>query len=424
MLDRASVGPMHVLAMAVCAAAFAFDLFEMALGSALAAVFSAEPHKLATAQLSWLLASVYIGAVVGAPLFGWMADRYGRKQLMAALMAGLALSSAAAGASEDAAELTVWRGLSGLALGAYPALMISYLTDLLPARRRGPLIFLVVGLASLGAPAGVLLIRGLATVEPLGIEAWRWGFYTGAAGAAAVSALLFLLPESPRWLAARGRLVEAQSAVQRFTRGLVAHPTFDPANAASKPAPVKRAWMSVALLFFASPWSTVAFPLLAGALLVNRGFHLSDTLLYVAVSNFGPALGVLLGALGVDRLERRVTLALCASAMLVASAGFMVAESPAVLILCSTGFMLAAALYVPSLSVYGAELFPTQSRAAAFGGAWTFNRAGAAVAPLLLLPLLQSAGATALMAVVAVSLLVSLALLWLAPTGAAKRPVD
>jgi putative MFS transporter len=86
--------------------------------------------------------------------------------------------------------------------------------------------------------------------------------------------------------------------------------------------------------------------------------------------------------------------------------------------------MLAAALYVPSLSVYGAELFPTRSRAAAFGGAWTFNRAGAALAPILLLPLLHTAGAMALMAVVTVSLLLSLGLLWVAPAGAAKRPIS
>lgn len=415
---------MHIVTMVVCAVAFAFDLFEMALGSALAAVFSAPPHKLPTAQLSWLLASVYVGAIVGAPLFGWLADRFGRKRLMTSLMAVLAVTSALAGASSNSTELGIWRGLSGLALGAYPALMISYLTDLLPARKRGPLIFLVVGIASLGAPAGVFLVRGLTPIAPLGLEAWRWGFYAGAAGAATVTALLQLLPESPRWLATRGRDAEAMAACLRFAPGMPSLATSETAPVAQAPAPRKRAWVSVALLFFASPWSTVAFPLLAGALLVNRGFRLSDTLLYVAISNFGPALGVMLGALGVDRLERRLTLAVCAMAMLAAGVGFVLADSPTVLMLCSTAFMLAAALYVPSLSVYGAELFPTRSRAAAFGGAWTFNRAGAALAPILLLPLLHTAGAMALMAVVTASLLLSLGLLWVAPAGAAKRPIS
>lgn len=415
---------MHILTMALCAVAFGFDLFEMALGSALAAVFSAPPHKLATGELSFLLASVYIGAIVGAPMFGWLADRYGRRRVMTYLMGGLALTSALAGASPNASELGLWRGLSGLALGAYPALMISYLTDLLPARKRGPLIFLVVGVASLGAPAGLVLIRQLTPIAPLGIEAWRWGFYVGAAGAAVVTALLPLLPESPRWLAARGRAAEARSALARLVRGVPVVPATSVVNLPLARAPVRRAWLSVALLFFASPWSTVAFPLLAGALLVSRGFRLDDTLLYVAISNFGPALGVLLGALGVDRLERRWTLALCAAVMLVSGAGFVMADSPALLMLSSTGFMLAAALYVPSLSVYGAELFPTQSRAAAFGGAWTFNRVGAAMAPMLLLPLLHSAGAAALMAVVGISLLASLGLIYWAPAGVPKRVVS
>lgn len=415
---------MHILTMAVCATAFAFDLFEMALGSALAAVFSAPPHKLPTNQLSWLLASVYAGAIVGAPLFGWLADRYGRSRVMTCLMAGLALTSALAGASDDATELGLWRGISGLALGAYPALMISYLTDLMPANKRGPLIFLVVGVASLGAPVGLILVRELTPVAPLGIEAWRWGFYVGAAGAAVVTGLLPLLPESPRWLAARGRHAEAQAACARLVSRVTTKTTATVATLPTARVPVRQAWLSVALLFFASPWSTAAFPLLAGALLVSRGFRLDDTLLYVAISNFGPALGVLLGALGVDRLERRWMLASCALVMLLSGLGFVVADSPAVLMLSSTGFMIAAALYVPSLSVYGAELFPTQSRAAAFGGAWTFNRVGAAMVPLLLVPLLHNAGATALMAVVELSLLASLGLLYRAPIGAAKRPVS
>lgn len=417
------MGPVHVLALGLCAAGFAFDLLEMALGSALSAVFSSGAAALAPAALSWLLASVYVGAIAGAPLFGWMGDRFGRRQVMVWLLWLLALSSLLAAASRSTQELTVWRGVSGLALGAFPALMISYLTDLLPAKRRGPLIFLVVGLASLGAPAGIFLVRGLTPIAPLGIEAWRWGFIVGAAGALAVALLMLLIPESPRWLMARGRDEEARQAALRFVPALVEVPE-EPGTAMPLPLePRRRTWPLVAALFFASPWSTVAFPLLAGALLMGRGFKLQDALLYVAVSNFGPVIGVLLAALGVDRIERRITLALCAIAMLAAGAGFVLANDPLILTACATGFMLAAALYVPSLSVYGAELFPTRSRAAAFGGAWTFNRIGAAAAPLLLVPLMSKQGSDPLMLVIAASLMGSLALIAVAPAGRARRTV-
>jgi putative MFS transporter len=423
-LDHAPIGRLHGFALAVCAIGFGFDLLEMALGSALAAVFSAAPTALPRAELSWLLASVYIGAIVGAPLFGYLADRFGRQRLMAALLALLAVSSAMAGVSKDTAQLTLWRGISGLALGAYPALMMAYLSDLLPIRQRGRLIFLVVGLASIGAPAGLMLVRWLTPIAPLGLEAWRWAFLIGSGGAAVSALLMLRLPESPRWLTTRGRPDDAEAACLRFVPQPVILPEARSTKTPSCAVPIRRSWPAVAMLFFASPWSTVAFPLLAGALLVGRGFQLSDTLLYVAVSNVGPMLAVLLAALGIDRLERRFSMALCAGTMLLACMAFAWADSPLALTLSATAFTLAAALYVPSLSLYGAELFPTHARASAFGGAWTFNRIGAAMAPLLLLPLLQAAGATALLAVVACSLLLSLVLLKLAPRGAARQSLN
>lgn len=69
-LDRAPFTRLHALAVALCALGFGFDLLEMMLGSALAAVFSSPPHAAAPAQLSLLLSSVFIGAAVGAPLAG------------------------------------------------------------------------------------------------------------------------------------------------------------------------------------------------------------------------------------------------------------------------------------------------------------------------------------------------------------------
>src|SRR5450830_1006658 len=69
-LDRVAFTRLHALAVALCALGFGFDLLEMMLGSALAAVFSSPPHTAAPAQLSLLLSSVFIGAAVGARLAG------------------------------------------------------------------------------------------------------------------------------------------------------------------------------------------------------------------------------------------------------------------------------------------------------------------------------------------------------------------
>ena len=185
-----------------------------------------------------------------------------------------------------------------------------------------------------------------------------------------------------------------------------------------------RTWPVIAVLFFLSPWATVAFPLLSGAVLVHKGFKLTDTLLYVALSYFGPLIGTLLAALVVDRIERRMTLACCAAAMLVSGLVFAVGQSPPALVVSSLVFLLFASIFVPAINLYGAELFKTGSRAAMVAGAWSLNRVGAALAPLVLVPLLHDGGAMAMFLVIAATLLGSVAVLAVAPRGRQQRAVE
>lgn len=430
-MDRLPLTMMHVATLAVCALGFTFDLLEIGLGSALAAVFSAPPHRAATAQLSLLLASVYMGAVVGAPLLGWIADRHGRQRTLGSLLLWLAATSIGAAAARDITGLTIFRGLSGLALGAYPPLMIAYLTDLMPPYRRGTLIFVTVAVASLGAPAGVLLLRWLTPLQPLGLEAWRWAFVAGGVGAAFAALLFLRLPESARWLEARGRHAEALDAYRLFeqSRTLLSLPlpVAGPATAgdplAAKPMAMARRWSLVGGLFLLSPWATVAFPLLSGAVLTQKGFNLSDALLYVALSMFGPFLGTLLVAGMIDSVDRRGALGISALVMVVAGACFVLSDSANWLLASSTVFGVFISLYISTLNVYGAELFPTRNRASSIAAAWALNRVGAVLAPLLLLPVLSVHGAVSMFAVIAGTLLVSTLLLALAPPGQQRKKV-
>ena len=427
-LDRPGLKALHLLAAGVCALGFAFDLLEIALGSALSAVFSSPPHTVPALQLSMLLASVYVGAVVGAPLLGCWADRHGRRHVLMAAMLWLALTSVAGALSDGLWSLTVCRGLAGLALGAFPPLVITYLTELLPARQRGALILATVALATLGPPAGIFLVRGL-TLTQWVAEPWRWALGFGGVGAGVVGLLFLLLPESPRWLHSVGRNADAERALDRFDSSRPIHgfgasvvlpvaPVLD--GLAASP---RRRWPLVAALFFLSPWSTVAFPLLAGAVFAQKGFKIADSLLFIGLSAFGPLVGTLLAAFGVDRLDRRLALAACAAAMLLAGVAFVGSDVPAGLIVAGAVFGMFLSVYVSALNLYGAELFPTRARASSLASAWAMNRVGAAVAPLLLLPLLREQGPPAMFVLIAAALLAGIGLLFVAPRGQQRRPV-
>jgi putative MFS transporter len=432
-MDRLPVTWLHVLAMAICALGMMMDTLEMAFGGVLAAVFSAPPAPVPAGDLALLLSAVFIGAVIGAPALGWWADRRGRRSTLAGLLLWIAVVSFGAALAQGVAALTLSRFLCGLALGGYPPIVIAYLTDLLPPRRRATLIFFSLAPSLLGAPAAIFLVRWLTPLMPYGLEGWRWGFLAGGVGAV-VSGLLFLaLPESPRWLRARGRAAQAESGCQAFERSgaLVGAGLEPPRATAIRPAeddegaaPAGRRWPWVAGLFSLSPWATVAFPLLTGAVLTQRGYKLDAALLIFGLSSLGPLVGNLLVSTVMDRIDRRLAMGACALAMLTCGAAFIYGTGMASLVVAMGLFNLAISLYITLLTIYGAELFPTRSRASATAGAWALNRMGAALGPLLLVPILRGAGANTMFAVVAASLVATVALLAAAPRGRERRAVS
>lgn len=431
--DRSPLTGLHLLVLCLCGIAFGFDLMEMGFGGALSAFFSAPPHQLGSAELAWLLSSVYIGAVLGTSTMGMLADRHGRRRMLVWLLLLLAVTSALAALSRSPLELTVARGLSGLALGAFPPLMVVLLTDLLPARRRGPAILLVCGFAFLGAPLGILLMRYLTPLQPYGLEPWRWVFALGTLGSAVLAlALARWVPESPRWLLAQGRLAEARAVVARFegSRALMKGlpPKAVPAAAAAPSVSAqlggRRGFALLAALYFLAAWSTVAFPLLSGAVMIEKGVKLSDTLLYVGIATFGPTLGGLLTAGFADAIERRTALAGCAVLILLSTLAFMLSDGGLALAVTGLCVTLLAATYIPLLNLYGAEVAESGKRSSVVSGAWAFNRLGAALAPLLLLPLLKGEGPMAMFVVIAATLCLSVGVLALSPRGQASRAVS
>lgn len=427
---------MHVFAAGVCAIGFGMDLAQISLGNALSAVFSAPPYRLTSLSLAWVLSGVYVGAVIGSPLLGWGAQRWGLKRTLQWLLVWLALCSGLVVGAADPAWLGAFRLLSGLALGAYPPLMIAYLTEIAPPRDRGTLIFLACAVAYLVPPAAVFMVRWLTPTGPFGVEGWRWPFLVSGVFALAAGAAFARVPESPHWLRVRRGASAAEAACQAFERSGMVRTSHGETVREENPGRGQRGrflpdrklehpFPFVSGIYFLHPWATGAFPLLTGPILLARGVGLAHTLLYVGAAALGPAVGTLCAGPFVDRLDRRAALIGWAGLMLVSLVAFFAASSQVVLLIAVVAFGVGVALYSPAMTLYGAELFPTRSRTSATAAAWAMNRVASVLVPVLLLPLLRAHGPFSLSLIVCAALIASALLIGLfGPAGAARIAVE
>jgi sugar porter (SP) family MFS transporter len=170
----------------------------------------------------WAMSCALVGCLVGAMLSGLMSERFGRKPALLAAALVFTVSSIGTGMAASFDGFVVWRMCGGLAIGLASSLSPMYIAEVSPAGMRGRLVCLneltiVVGI--LMAQVTNWLIAGHGSGDLLLRNAevgWRWMF-----GATAVPATVFLtgmlfVPESPRWLALRGREQEARRTLERL----------------------------------------------------------------------------------------------------------------------------------------------------------------------------------------------------------------
>jgi MFS family permease len=211
-LDRLRWGRFHTLVIVALGITWILDGLEVTLAGSVSGALKASPALgLDDAEIG-LSASLYVaGAVTGAMLFGWLADRYGRRRLFSVTLGVYLLATAATAFSTDFWTFALFRMLTGAGIGGEYAAINSAIQELIPARYRGRTDLVVNGSfwigAALGAGGTVVLLEPGRFAPDLG---WRLAFGIGAALGLAILWLRRFLPESPRWLMTHGRIEEAE----------------------------------------------------------------------------------------------------------------------------------------------------------------------------------------------------------------------
>ena len=209
--------------------------FDMGIIAAVL-VFVRESFALSTRMEEIVVSVVLVGAMSGAVAGGSIADRIGRRSTLVWGGIIFLFGSLLAFWSPDLTILIVARGLLGIAIGFTSVTAPVYVSELAPPQSRG----LLIGLYQFALTIGIVL-ADLVGYWLAGQQAWRTMFGLGAVPAALFLALIFTLPESPRWLFAQNRLAEMQSVLDSYTDAAGAKLLIEEIRAALA-IPVEQRW--------------------------------------------------------------------------------------------------------------------------------------------------------------------------------------
>ncbi|KAB2690370.1 MFS transporter [Brucella intermedia] len=381
-----------MLIYSVCAFGLAIDLAEYALGNALSTYYYASNDPDDRGILRWLLSSVYLGAVAGASISGFLADKLGRRLIFNVCMIMIMLTSLGAFLSENPQTLVALRFASGIFLGAYPPAMSAYLAEVIPPERRGRTMMNIVALGATGPVIIMYTVRYLSQWDAMGIPAWKWGFLICSVLALACWLLLLRIPESPKWLRAVGRTNEAEKIENDSGLNPIVPDFMLNSKSEHYSADSRIVFFFFLTAAFIISFSTIGFPVIMGSILIDKGLTIQSTLLYLGTSGVGTIAGVIVAGAVIDKFERKTGLWFGAGCLILITVSFAVASSHTWLLTLATFYKIVVAMTLPILTIYAAESVPTLLRGRLTAWTWAVRGSGAALAPFVFVPALERFG--------------------------------
>lgn len=352
-------------------------------------------------DMGYVGATVFLGMMIGSTLGGGIADKTGRRGLLLASSALLAIFGMASAFSPNVYVLGTLRGTMGIAVGAAIPSGVGICTEFCPPRRRGFYIVLFSTFFSVGEAA----VSGLAAItlkNDMDGNGWRL-----LLGWAAVPAFLvwpmafFMLPESPHYLLITGQREELRTLLAQIARdnSITDYTSYlDPAI--HKEDDVRGAYtllFSPGLRWITIPnfisWFTMSYVFYGSSFVipnVKENAPLSDAYVTTAMASLFEIPACLLGAFLIEMsLGRRGTLIgfMCGSGIAFFAAGFMKgdkndSETTEFRVMFVLGRCMVAAAYT-IIYPYTAEMFPTNVRITGVGAGSACSRIGGITTPIV-----------------------------------------
>ncbi|HWF38917.1 MAG TPA: MFS transporter [Candidatus Acidoferrales bacterium] len=380
---------------------------------------SASQHFFGFRGFAAFVASTFAGLFLGTLVFGFVADRFGRRAIFTTSLLWYALASVIMAFQHSSSGLLFWRMICGIGIGVEFVTIDAYIAELIPRELRGRAFALNQVIEFAVVPIVAFISWLLVPRHFGGLDGWRWVVLIGSVGAAFVWVIRRRIPESPRWLIARGRLEEAERATTAIENQVArefgkALPEIKPAAAPEsrgnlmqifRPPYAGRTLMLTAFNFFQTI-GYYGFASWVPTLLIAKGIAITSSLHYSFIIAIAAPFGPLAGWAFADKFERKWQIVW--SAVCIAAFGLLFARqrSPEWLIACGVLLTCANNWMSFAFHTYQAELFPTRVRAQAVGFVYCWSRLSAILASFLIGFFLNDFGVDGVFALIAASMLV------------------
>ena len=368
----------HYLILAMAWTGWVFDFYDLMLFSFLLVAIKRD-LGLADTQLSLLLGASLAATAIGGLIFGWMADRFGRKPVLSATILTYSLGTFLCGFGTDVRLLLLFRVITGLGVGGEWATGQTMVGETFPARMRAR----VAAVMQTGAPVGIALATVVgAFLEPLFAQSfgpswgWRACFFISVLPAALVIVIRRYLPESDIWEEWQ-RHPEREASGGEFLVSL------------RRDATLRRLFLVglvLAVTDMSAYWFTYSW---MPAYLYDRlHFSMAKSGAWMLVTQGGALLGYLSFGVVADWQGRRIAYSIYSviwAIGLLSVTWFWddIVALPAL----TLGFMFLVGVGTGNFSAYGpifAELFPTRIRNTAMGAAFNLARGAQFFTPLII----------------------------------------
>lgn len=388
-------GSIHVKIGAVLFVAFAIEAWEMLILTYIAGDLATDLQVGAT-QVGIAISALFLGMIPGSLLWGPISDRIGKKATCALSFTGYGVITLLSSFAPNFETLAIARFLSGFLFSGLFTITFPYFEELLPVKSRGKA---TVYLAA-GWPIGILAALG--TTALVGDHGWRWVIAVSALASLWGIVLHKVVPESPYWLARRGRSADAHEVLERLgAHGIASGTIFTVSEGKARSiwslfkGRLGRITIVQILINFTFSWGYWGLQTWMPTLLEGRGLSASSSLSFIALSAVIMIPGYITASFLTGRFGRKWVFT---GYVLAAAAGGFYFATASTATEMYIGMSLLAFFGQGAWGVWDTwlgELYPSAVRGSGFGLGVFGQRVANTIAPSLVGFLLAAATGTA-----------------------------